>query len=155
MPTLRELSGLLRPSSVFVGIVWIACARPHQATQAPTTISDTVRQARAAAYRGGRVTAGGDADSCYFTAQGDTTPRRFGCGQVILGFRAGLSRSEVDAVVRQLSGRIIRDRTDRADPWVLIAVRHGTESDVVAQAYLDARVDYAQLNWNGIVIRSP
>jgi hypothetical protein len=141
-------------SLLVVVLAMPACVPPPRPAAIPdATPLDSARNVAVDRYRGGTVT--GSGEMCYFTARNDSTPRQFQCGSVIIGLRHGITQSGARSVARNLSGRVVRDRTHRADPWIVIDVRPGTELQVIERAYRHPRVVHANLNWSGIHVHSP
>jgi hypothetical protein len=61
----------------------------------------------------------------------------------LIGLRKGISRIELNALLEKLSATLVRDRTERPDPWVSVAVSPGTELVAIERAYADPRVLHA------------
>lgn len=149
MPCARILFGC---SCFLASVAAEGCVRqPQVSGEGEAVPVDSVRQVAVDWYRGGALSRAGE--TCYFVPADHSTPRAFACGSLLIGLRKDIPRTELNALLEKLAAKLVRDRTDRPDPWVSVAVRPGTELVAIERAYTDPRVSHASLNWSGIVIR--
>lgn len=85
---------------------------------------------------------------CFFTDSPASPPTSYECGVVLIGVAPGASANELAPVLREISARVTRDRTERDQGWMELQVPSGTEREAIIRLYDHPCVKFAQLALN-------